>query len=104
MQSVHLGLPGKAVASSSMVQIASDFVIAVEPRTSRPMTLLVVEDDPGLLSLTAYVFGKEGHRVLTDVDAFGALALLHSHSVDLLFTDIDFAHGSNGVALARDAR
>ena len=63
-----------------------------------------MEDDPGLLSLAAYVLGKEGYHVLTDVDAFGALALLLSHSVDLLFTDIDLAHGTSGVTLARDAR
>src|SRR3954449_4590638 len=90
-----------------MVQLPSRFASATESlRTStiRPLTVLVVEDDPGLLSLTAYVFGKEGHHVLTDVDAFGALALLHSHSVDLLFTDVDLAHGTNGVTLARDAR
>src|SRR3954470_8440642 len=36
--------------------------------------------------------------------AVGAMALLRSHSVDLLFTDVDLAHGTNGVALARDAR
>ena len=64
----------------------------------------MVEDDPALLSLAAYVFGKEGHHVLTNVDAFGALALLLSHSVDLLFTDIDLAQGTSGVTLARDAR
>jgi CheY-like chemotaxis protein len=107
MQSVHLGPPGKAVASSFMVQIASDLIGATEsPRTStsRPLTVLVVEDDRALLSLAAYVFGKEGHHVLTNVDAFGALALLLSHSVDLLFTDIDLAQGTSGVTLARDAR
>src|SRR5215217_816846 len=86
----------RLVASSPMLQNASVFASATEsPRrsTSRPGTVLVVEDDPGLLSLAAYVFGKEGYHVLTDVDAFGALSLLVSHSVDLLFTDIDLAHG-----------
>ena len=90
-----------------MLQNASVFASATEsPRrsTSRPGTVLVVEDDPGLLSLAAYVFGKEGYHVLTDVDAFGAQSLLVSHSVDLLFTDIDLAHGTSGVTLARDAR
>ncbi len=90
-----------------MVQIASDLVGATEsPRTStsRPLTVLVVEDDPALLSLAAYVLGKQGYHVLTDVDAFGALALLLSHPVDLLFTDIDLAQGTSGVKLARDAR
>ena len=90
-----------------MLQNASVFASATEspPRsTSRPGTVLVVEGDPGLLSLAAYVFGKEGYHVLTDVDAFGAQSLLVSHSVDLLFTDIDLAHGTSGVTLARDAR
>ena len=100
--------PGQSQSASSlMVQVARGFASATESsrtRTSSPLTVLVVEDDPSLLSLTAYVFGKKGHHVLTDVDAFGALALLRSHSVDLLFTDIDLAHGTNGVTLARDAR
>ena len=90
-----------------MVQLPSRFAGATEllrTSTIRPLTVLVVEDDPSLLSLAAHVFGKKGHHVLTDVDAFGALALLRSHSVDLLFTDVDLAHGTNGVALARDAR
>jgi DNA-binding response OmpR family regulator len=90
-----------------MVPIASGFASATgssRTSTSRPLTVLLVEDDPSLLSLTAYVFGKNGHRVLTHVDAFGALALLRSHSVDLLFTDIDLAHGTNGVTLALNAR
>jgi CheY-like chemotaxis protein len=72
--------------------------------TSCRPTVLVVEDDLGLLNLAAYVLGKQGCQVLTDVDAFGALALLLSHSVDLLFTDVDLAHGTSGVTLARDAR
>jgi len=62
-----------------MLQNASEFPSATESlrrSTSRPGTVLVVEDDPGLLSLAAYVFGKEGYHVLTDVDASGALALL----------------------------
>ena len=89
------------------MQIAVDLVgVTGSARTGTglPLTVLVVEDDPGLLRLAAYMFEKEGHRVLTDVDAFGALALLSSHSVDLLFTDIDLAQGTNGVTLARDAR
>src|SRR3954466_2009876 len=90
-----------------MMRISSSFASARESSrmtTSRPLTVLVVEDDPYLLSFAAYVFGKKGHNVLTDVDAFGALALLRAHSVDLLFTDIDLAHGTDGVTLARDAR
>ena len=89
------------------VQIASGFGIvtrSLRTSTSRPLTVLVVEDDPSLLALAAHVLGKQGHHVLTDMDAFGALVLLRSHSVDLLFTDVDLAGGTNGVALARDAR
>ena len=69
-----------------MVQNASVFTSATESplrSTSRAVTVLVVEDDPGLLNLGAYVLGKGGYQVLTDGDAFGALTLLLSHSVDL---------------------
>src|SRR5215204_3239441 len=90
-----------------MVPISSDMVSATEwtgTSTGRPLTVLVVEDDPALLRFAGYVFGKQGYHVLTDVDAFGALALLLSNPVDLLFTDIDLANGTSGVDLARDAR
>ena len=64
-----------------MAQLPSSFAGAAEllrTSTIRPLTVLVVEDDPSLLSLAAHVFGKKGHHVLTDVDAFGAMALLRS--------------------------
>ena len=46
-----------------MAQLPSGFAGAAELlRTSavRPLTVLVVEDDPSLLSLAAHVFGKRG--------------------------------------------
>jgi hypothetical protein len=49
-----------------MVQIASGFASATESsRTSksRPLTVLLVEDDPSLLSLTAYVFGNAARLI-----------------------------------------
>ena len=55
-----------------MAQLPSSFAGAAEllrTSTIRPLTVLVVEDDPSLLSLAAHVFGKKGHHVLTDVDA-----------------------------------
>ena len=60
-----------------MLQNASVFASATEsPRrsTSRPGTVLVVEDDPGLLSLAAYVFGKEGYHVLMSTPSARSLS------------------------------
>ena len=89
-----------------MVQVAVAAGASAPSRTRSGLSLtwLVVEDDPALLHLAADVLRDEGHHVLTAADAFGALALLLSHSVDLLFTDINLAHRSCGLRLARDAR
>ena len=46
----------------------------------------------------------EGYRVLTAADADAAEDILARERVDLLFTDIDLARNTNGIALAHRAR
>ncbi|MBX9930068.1 MAG: response regulator [Methylobacterium sp.] len=67
-------------------------------------TVLVVEDEAMVCDLAAEAFLDEGYRVLTAADADEAQAILERESIDLLFTDIDLAHNTNGIALARCAR
>lgn len=67
-------------------------------------TVLVVEDEAFVCELAAEALLDEGYRVLTAADADEAEAILESESVDLLFTDIDLARNTNGIALARLAR
>ena len=67
-------------------------------------TVLVVEDEPAVCELAAEALLDEGYRVLTAADAWEAEAILARETVDLLFTDIDLARNTNGIALARCAR
>jgi DNA-binding response OmpR family regulator len=67
-------------------------------------TVLVVEDDPLLAELAAEVIAEAGYRVLVADDADRAEGMLARGAVDLLFTDIDLARGTNGLDLARRAR
>lgn len=66
--------------------------------------ILVVEDDDDVRQFTADVLGEMGYRVMTAVDAAGALRILAADSdVELLFTDIGLPGGVNGRQLADQA-
>lgn len=70
----------------------------------RAETVLVVEDEFFVCELAAEALLDEGYRVLTAADADAAEAILAGERVDLLFTDIDLARNTNGLALAHRAR
>lgn len=87
-----------------MIPFAS-FPVAVPAILGRRAdTILVVEDEFMVCELAAEALLDEGYRVLTAADAFEAEAILSHERVDLLFTDIDLAHNTNGLALAHRAR
>ncbi|QGY01752.1 response regulator [Methylobacterium mesophilicum SR1.6/6] len=88
-----------------MVPFAAAFVCPSMPVLDPAgATILVVEDEPTVCELAAEVLLDEGYRVLTAADAWQAEAILAGESVDMLFTDIDLARNTNGLALARWAR
>jgi DNA-binding NtrC family response regulator len=74
------------------------------PLQAATETVLVVEDEAVVCELAAEALLDEGYRVLTAADAEAAEAILLREPVDLLFTDIDLARNTNGLALARRAR
>lgn len=77
-----------------------------EAGRARPASaaVLVVEDDPILAEIAAEMLAEEGYRVHSAADAVMADAILAGGGIDLLFTDIDLAAGTNGLDLARSAR
>ncbi|MBE7245337.1 MAG: response regulator [Actinomycetospora chiangmaiensis] len=88
-----------------MVPFAAAFACPSMPVPDRAAaTILVVEDEPNVCELAAETLLDAGYRVLTAADAWQAEAILASESVDLLFTDIDLARNTNGLALAHRAR
>ncbi|WLA74209.1 PAS domain S-box protein [Bradyrhizobium diazoefficiens] len=70
---------------------------------SRPRTILVVEDDELIRSMTCEMLRTLGHEVLEAPDAPAALDMLASNSVDILLTDVGLPRVS-GTVLARQAR
>ncbi|HWT96133.1 MAG TPA: response regulator, partial [Terriglobales bacterium] len=68
-------------------------------------TILVVEDNPAVLSLVERQLVELGYRVITATDGPSALAILLADSqIDLLFTDVVMPGGMSGTDLAREAR
>ncbi|KQY89533.1 response regulator [Brevundimonas sp. Root1423] len=68
----------------------------------RPLTLMVVEDDPGMASDLTEMLTGAGHGVVgpfSDADAARTAAGLHA--VDLALLDINLAGDGDGVDLAR---
>ncbi|KMO30649.1 response regulator [Methylobacterium aquaticum] len=84
--------------------IQSAFAAMVPPAALPWQTVLVVEDEAMVCEIAAEALADEGYRVLTAADAVEAGRILQAERVDMLFTDIDLARNTNGVALARDAR
>jgi CheY-like chemotaxis protein len=82
---------------------AARFPVLV-PKRRPARTVLLVEDEWLIAELMAETLADDGYRVLRSADAHEALQLLRNDKVDLLFTDIDLARGTNGVVLAREAR
>jgi CheY-like chemotaxis protein len=67
--------------------------------------ILVVEDDPTVLTLTLDVLTGLGYDVTSATNAAEALEVLQSGApIDLLFTDVVMPGGVSGVGLARTAR
>ena len=66
--------------------------------------MLVVEDDPDVLSLAVETLKSLDYEVLTAGDGPSALAVLRRDAdIDILFSDIAMPRGMNGVELARQA-
>ena len=83
--------------------------VAAEPRPPAIVggaeRLLVVEDDPTVLTLACDMLSGLGYDVVTATNAGEALEVIHSDAkIDLLFTDVVMPGGVSGVSLARTAR
>ncbi len=67
-------------------------------------TILVVDDEEGLLHIAQALLEKQGYHVLTANDGKKALEILSADpTIDLLFSDIVMPNGINGYDLAANA-
>jgi len=68
-------------------------------------SVLVVEDDPQVLTIAAETVRLLGYEVYTASNSTEALTVLNRGiPIEILFTDIVMPNGLNGIALAREAR
>jgi CheY-like chemotaxis protein len=56
------------------------------PRTA--LQVLVIDDDPGILSALTHLLQHDGHTVETATNGQEALALLHEQGFDLILCDL----------------
>lgn len=67
--------------------------------------ILIVEDDPAVLSVCLDMLNGLGYRCEVAADAIGALHRLQGdHGYDLLFSDVVMPGGMNGIELGRRAQ
>lgn len=77
---------------------------AGDPVAAGSGRVLVVEDDPDVLSLAVETLKNLDYEVLTAGDGPSALAVLQRDTdIDILFSDIVMPRGMNGIELAREA-
>lgn len=62
--------------------------------------ILIVDDEPGILSLLRLVFVQAGYEVFTAESSDAAIDLCGSHTFDVLLSDVRMP-GMDGHALAR---
>lgn len=66
-------------------------------------TILVVEDDEGVLDLAVNMFEFSGYTVLKARDAAAGLACFQQHpEIDLVFSDLILPGGVTGIEMAKN--
>jgi CheY-like chemotaxis protein len=84
---------------------AVSMTIADHPTAERPLTVLVVDDDPGVRNLASAMLRRSGYTVIEAVDGAEAeqLAVRHDGEIHVLLTDIVMP-GVRGPELAKRVR
>jgi CheY-like chemotaxis protein len=84
---------------------ALSMTIADQPTDDRPLTVLVVDDDPGVRHLATAMLRRSGYTVIEATDGAEAeqIAITHDGEIHVLLTDIVMP-GFRGPELARRVR
>ena len=94
-------LPPSRKSLSEPVAV-NQLLVASAARTG---TILLVEDDSGVLALVIEMLTDLGYRVMTASDAHGALEIVRrGEPIDLILTDVVMPGGKTGIHLAEEAR
>ena len=72
--------------------------------SSKPLAVLVVEDDSAVRRMISDAFTREGHRVLAVADGRAALDYATTDSFDVVLLDVALGEGPNGYEVCRQLR
>ncbi|MCK5545557.1 MAG: response regulator [Desulfobulbaceae bacterium] len=67
----------------------------------KPLTILIVDDDPGMVQTMNYILTEKGYEVMTAKDGFEAVERVKEKAFDVVLTDIKMP-GMNGVELLKE--
>jgi two-component system probable response regulator PhcQ len=76
----------------------ADAMMGGQRPSTRPVTLLIVDDEPAILKALRRIVRDDGYKVLTALDGEEALRLVASESVDIVLSDMDMP-GMTGLDL-----
>jgi DNA-binding response OmpR family regulator len=71
--------------------------------TSRPLRILVVDDDPAMVGAITALVGTDGHQVITAYDGLTAVKRVRDEQPDLILLDLAMP-GPDGYAVAGQVR
>jgi len=84
---------------------ADEFRAQAVPQGGKPVTVLLVEDEPALIAAVSSLLRKRGFRVLSAASGEAARAMLEGGMrVDILFSDVNLGGLIDGLDLAAWAR
>jgi DNA-binding NtrC family response regulator len=81
-----------------MAEMAEPMMDKPSRPNARPVTLLIVDDEPAILKALQRIVRDEGYRVLTAPDGEEALRMVAAEPVDVVLSDMDMP-GMNGLDL-----
>jgi CheY-like chemotaxis protein len=96
--------PGKGTTVEMYLPVSGESVPSAV-NDSRPLKVLLVEDDPDVQLVTVEALRFMGYSVLTADEGNGALQTLRRDpDVDVMFTDVVMPKGMSGTELLEQAR
>jgi diguanylate cyclase (GGDEF)-like protein/PAS domain S-box-containing protein len=92
MQGYHFARPMPAAAFTSFLAAGTSLPPVQSAETSPDRTLLLVDDEPNVISSLHRLLRREGYRILTAGNGARALELLATHPVQVILSDQRMPH------------
>lgn len=84
----HSEVLSKAAAPTVLLQTVQQTITAGQARMEQPPTILVVDDDPDILSIVNVTMHEDSYRVVTATTGAEALMLAQKQSFELIILDL----------------